>query len=224
MRPPPCLTLPFPRHGSAAPSGVQEAIVAPLAKWPSRVIWVGFMEPVAVRLAQAILSVMGEWSKVCGIRFVYKPWPQAQVRITVAGSDWWSCVGTEALATPQNQPTMALGGCTLASLNPGGILHETGHVLGFEHEHQRADVVRRIVPARAYALFWSWYGWTKPDVDAYVLTALDPRTHWLSPFPDSNSIMAYELPAQIMSDAKAFGGTATGISAMDARWAKILYP
>lgn len=224
-RRPPCLTLPYPRPGLAPPPEAEAAIVSPLAKWPSPVISVGFLEPVAVKLAQAILKIMGEWSKVCGVRFVYSSWPHAQVRITVAGSDWWSCVGTEALGVPQNQPTMALGGCTLNALNPGGIIHETGHVIGFEHEHQRPDVVARIVPAAAYKVFWDWYGWDKSMVDAYVLTPLDSRTHWLSPGPaDTNSIMAYELPAEVMKDHKPFGGTATGISLMDARWAAILYP
>ena len=50
------------------------------------------------------------------------------------------------------------------------VRHETGHTLGFPHEHMRRELVARIDPQRAYAYFLATQGWDRAMVDAQVLT------------------------------------------------------
>ena len=71
----------------------------------------------------------------------------AKLRITfkaVGDDNWyWSALGTKALDRskyPSTKPTMRLAGLPdefpPSELHRGNILHEFGHVLGLEHEHQ----------------------------------------------------------------------------------------
>ena len=40
------------------------------------------------------------------------------------------------------------------------VRHEAGHTLGFEHEHMRSDLVKRIDRAKAIAFYDKDQGWT----------------------------------------------------------------
>jgi hypothetical protein len=53
------------------------------------------------------------------------------------------------------------------------VRHETGHTLGFPHEHLRKELVARIDPHKVYAYFLATQGWDRATVDAQVLTPLD---------------------------------------------------
>ncbi len=52
----------------------------------------------------------------------------------------WSKVGSSALSADKNEPTMVLNlhGMTKAEQR-SMVLHEFGHALGLDHEHQRSD-------------------------------------------------------------------------------------
>jgi hypothetical protein len=83
------------------------------------------------------------------------------VRITLRGQGYWSYLGTDILTIPPNQPTMCLQNMDRQSEAEltRVVRHETGHTLGFPHEHLRREIVQRINPQAAYAFFGWVSGW-----------------------------------------------------------------
>ena len=102
------------------------------------------------------------------------------------------------------------------------VRHETGHTLGFPHEHMRQELVARIDPNKAYDYFWRTQGWNRAMVDAQVLTPLDQKSIMGTP-PDQTSIMCYQLPSLITRDGKPIVG-GIDINATDAAFAARIYP
>jgi len=103
------------------------------------------------------------------------------------------------------------------------VRHETGHTLGFPHEHLRAEIVNRIDPAKAIAFFQTTYGWSAQQTTYNVLTAIPNSALIATAQADTHSIMAYWLPASIMKDGIAVDG-GTNIDALDAQFAASVYP
>ncbi len=85
--------------------------------------------------------------------------PQGQtgdVRISTTGMGYWSYLGTDIMLVPKSNPTMNLQGFSMftrESEYKRVVRHETGHTLGFPHEHLRKEIVANIDPARAYKYF-----------------------------------------------------------------------
>jgi hypothetical protein len=65
----------------------------------------------------------------------------ADIRISFLFPGYWSLVGTDSIdrsIVPAHEPSMNFGGFTQALPNgwQATVLHEFGHALGFQHEHQ----------------------------------------------------------------------------------------
>jgi hypothetical protein len=191
----------------------------------SRTLTVSFLEPTPSDLQQRILGHMNAWNR-CG-SIAFSPVGRGgQIRITRAQSGYWSYLGTDILHIPANRPTMCLQGFSMSTLESEYmrvVRHETGHTLGFPHEHMRKALISRIDPQKAYQWFLSNYGWDKATVDAQVLTPLDEAT-LMGTDPDDTSIMAYQLPASIMKPGKPAIPGGTDINATDCAFCGTLYP
>ena len=55
------------------------------------------------------------------------------------------------------------------------VRHETGHTLGFPHEHMRGELVAKIDPDKAIAYFGGRRDGTRAEVRAQVLTPIEER-------------------------------------------------
>ena len=124
-----------------------------------------------------------------------------------------------------NQPTMNLQGFTMTTPEreyKRVVRHETGHSLGFPHEHMRRALVARIDPQKAYAYFLQTYGWSKAMVDQQVLTPL-PQGSFMGTPADQDSIMCYQLPGSITKDGLPIRG-GVDIDVTDYRFASQIYP
>src|ERR1051326_5258639 len=109
---------------------------------------------------------------------------------------------------PKSRQTMNLEGFTMntpESEYRRVVRHETGHTLGFPHEHMRKALVARIDPQKAYDYFLRTQGWPKDVVDQQVLTSLNEASLMATP-PDQTSIMCYQLPGSITRDGKPIIG------------------
>ena len=190
-----------------------------------RTLTVSFIEPATpINLRLKILSHMNAWGKTIGISFALTN-GVGQVRISLKGSGYWSYLGTDILLIPKTQPTMNLQGFSLTTPDSEYkrvVRHETGHTLGFPHEHMRKEIIARIDPQKAYAYFWTTYGWPKATVDAQVLTPLKAN-EIVGTAPDQQSIMCYQLPGSITKDGKPILG-GLDIDALDYAFAGKLYP
>jgi hypothetical protein len=167
---------------------------------------------------------MNAWTKTASISFVATT-GVGDVRISRGPGGYYSYLGTDILHIPRNRQTMNLQNFTMKTPESEYrrvVCHETGHTLGFPHEHMRKDLVARIDPAKAYQWFLQTYGWNKAMVDAQVLTPLDEASLMSTP-ADQTSIMCYQLPGLITKDGKPIIG-GVDINQTDYAFAGKIYP
>ncbi|HYE33991.1 M12 family metallopeptidase [Methylocaldum sp.] len=189
-----------------------------------RTLTISFMESTPADLKTRIISHMNAWTKTGCISFVGTN-GTGDIRISREPGGYWSYLGTDVLLIPKNRPTMNLQGFTMRtpeSEYKRVVHHETGHTLGFPHEHMRKDLVARIDPAKAYKWFLETYGWDRATVDSQVLTPLDEASLMGTP-ADQTSIMCYQLPRVITKDGKPITG-GTDINQTDYMFAGKIYP
>jgi hypothetical protein len=189
-----------------------------------RTLTVSFLEATPTTLRDRILLHMNAWNRCCGVRFRFTT-GTGQVRISRAGAGYWSYLGTDILLIPQNKPTMNLQAFSMTTSEAEYrrvVRHETGHTLGFPHEHMRSELVNRIDKQKAYAYFAATQGWSKAQVDAQVLTPLNQATIIGTP-ADQTSVMCYRLPGSITKNGQPILG-GPDINATDCAFAGRVYP
>jgi hypothetical protein len=214
----------------AVPPGViQPSHLALLTakRWPTTGVslTVGFLGTVDPALQTRILSHMNAWASYCNAHFTLTT-VNPQVRISLTGSGYWSYLGTDILSIAAGQPTMNLQGFSMTTAESEYhrvVRHETGHTLGFPHEHTRSEIVSRIDPVKAKAYFLANDGWDAATVTAQVLTPLNDSALIETAHADPSSIMCYWLPASIMKDNIAVVG-GTDIDTQDQQFAGQVYP
>lgn len=134
------------------------------------------------------------------------------------GQGSWSYVGTDCRSIPQSAPTMNLGWS-----ERGTILHEFGHAIGLQHEHQQVaggiEWNREVVMA---SLSGPPNYWSAEQIESNVLRKLNPTDIVGSDF-DLESIMLYDYPKEW-----TLNGIETKrhqyLSVQDRAWAHRVYP
>jgi hypothetical protein len=189
-----------------------------------RTLPVSFLDNPSSQLRKMILNHMNAWSKTASFQFVETS-GTGVVRIAREIDGYWSYVGTDILHIASGRPTMNLEGFTTKTPESEFrrvVRHETGHTLGFPHEHMRKELVALIDPKKAYVYFLKTQGWSKDVVDAQVLTPLDEGSIF-GTNPDQASIMCYQIPGSITRNGRPIIG-GTDINAMDYAFAGQIYP
>lgn len=191
----------------------------------ARRLTVSFLEKPSYQFRLLILRHMNAWySAGTNVHFVYTT-GTGDVRITTQPDGYWSYLGTDIHMIAPTDPTMCLEAFTVNTPDSEYrrvVRHETGHSLGFVHEHMRKELVAQIDPGKAYAYFARYDGWDRQTVDEQVLTPLDDRTIMGTP-PDQTSIMCYQLPGSItINGTPILGGL--DINATDIGYARKIYP
>lgn len=190
---------------------------------------VGFIDPASAALKKKILSHMNAWGKFSNVQFVLSTnKPQVRISFSTPPPDngYWSYLGTDILSVPANEPTMNLDGFSMNTPDSEFfrvVRHETGHTLGFPHEHLRAQIINKIDREKAIALFMRTQGWTRAEVIAQVLTPISNSALMATAQADPKSIMCYDLPGSIMKNGNAVPG-GTDIDSLDAQFAGSIYP
>ena len=201
-------------------------------RWPARgkVLTVQFLDGEKMELRRKILLHMNAWTRTISVSFKLTR-GTGDVRIARLDSPpdlsgYWSYIGTEILEIEEDEPTMNLEGFTMKTPEPEFrrvVRHEAGHTLGFEHEHMRGALVRRIDRKKAYAYFDRTQGWTPEEVDDQVLTPLEAKSVMGTRTSDPLSIMCYQLPGEIMKDGRPIVG-GKDINPRDFKFAGSVYP
>lgn len=187
---------------------------------------VGFLDDAPLDLRTRIVSHMNAWSKTANVQFVQTS-TDPQVRIARSpGGGYWSYVGTDILSIPADQPTMNLDSFSMSTPESEFhrvVRHETGHTIGFPHEHMRGELVARIDPDKAIAFFAETQGWSEEEVRQQVLTPLEDSSLLGTPLADPKSIMCYQIPGTITKDGQPIIG---GLDIDDSDYAFVasIYP
>ncbi|MFG1955248.1 hypothetical protein [Micromonospora sp. NPDC048830] len=187
-----------------------------------RVLSVSFMESTPPDLRARILSHMNAWGT--SVTFA-ETGGVGDVRISRGPGGYWSNLGTDITLVPPSVQTMNLDGFTMSTSEAEFrrvVRHETGHTLGFPHEHLRRELVQRIDPSKAYAFYLACCGWTQDMVDTNVLTPLEESAILGTPV-DQHSIMCYPIPSSITRDGSPIPGGAD-FSGWDLTFARTIYP
>ncbi|MEM7157825.1 MAG: M12 family metallopeptidase [Myxococcota bacterium] len=215
-------------HHSDAGGPTARLAVVERRRWHTQGVHltVEFLDDPPAELINRILSHMNSWGDTADVRFVHTR-DVGDVRIARLPNDGhWSLVGTDILVEHKDQPTMNLDGFTLSTSESElrrVVRHETGHTLGFPHEHMRREIIDRIDPEEAIRYFEREFGWDRDDVWTQVLTPLEERSIIGTTHADDISIMTYQLPGQIMKDRKPVPGGAD-ISRLDREFIATIYP
>lgn len=189
---------------------------------------VGFLDTPPTDLRKRILLHMNAWSKFANVAFVESR-VDPDVRISRQGGEdggYWSYVGTDIHHIPDGQPTMNLEAFTMQTPESEFIRvirHETGHTLGFPHEHMRQELIAKIDREKAIKHFMATQGWSRAEVIAQVLTPISAGSLWGTAHADGRSIMCYQIPGKITKDGKPIPG-GLDIDKEDADFAAVIYP
>lgn len=187
---------------------------------------VGFLDGPEPALRRRILLHMNARAKTANVQFVEaKTDPRMRIA-RVANIGYWSYVGTDLLSIQPSEQTMNLEGFTTQTDEKEFhrvVRHETGHTLGFPHEHMRAELVKKIDPKRAIEYFERTQGWSKEEVEQQVLIKIEDSSVRGTPHTEPNSIMCYQIPGFLTKDGKPISG-GLDIDAMDYAFAAQLYP
>lgn len=188
---------------------------------------VGFLDNPPANLRKRIIQHMNAWNKTANVKFVEtKTSPQVRIaRVSGDAGGYWSYVGTDILHIPAKEQTMNLEGFTMDTPDSEFVRvvrHETGHTLGFPHEHMRRALVEKLDVAKTLAYFERTQGWSEEEVRAQVLTPIE-ESSLLGTAADPNCIMCYQIPGDITKDGKPIVG-GKDIDPSDYAFAAKIYP
>jgi hypothetical protein len=182
--------------------------------------------------AAVIRQAFSEW-KGLGIGLDFKEvndLSEAEVRIGFSLSDGSSAsaVGRDVLTIPLNEPTTVYGWDLQTPYGRGTALHELGHVLGMEHEHQNPFAGIKWHEEEVYqSLARPPNSWSRETTFHNILETLDPQQVSGSSW-DPDSIMEYEFEPGLIDEPDKFdreGLRPPGVlSQEDKEWALKWYP
>ena len=182
--------------------------------------------------ADAIRDAFAEW-KAVGIGLEFKEvneLSEAEVRIGYSTADGRSAsaVGRDVLRVPLNEPTTVYGWDLTTPYGHGTALHELGHVIAMEHEHQNPYAGIKWHEQAVYdALAKPPNNWDHATTYHNILEKLSSQQVQGSTW-DPDSIMEYEFEPGLIDEPEEYdinGLTPPGtLSSADKKWALKWYP
>jgi hypothetical protein len=179
------------------------------------------------KIRHHILEHMNAWSEFCDVRFAQST-NNPEVRITFRGTGLWSYIGTGILTFPADKPTMCLENFDSPNVQESdirrGVRHETGHTLGFAHEHLRASLIAWIDRPLAIQYYRMREGWDEETTVRNVLTPLRDENITATADVDVHSIMCYGIPQSILKPGAPRINGGQDFSQFDRDMAATVYP
>jgi len=168
-----------------------------------------------------------KWEAFANIRFEFiNDLKAANIKVGLFKSGQsWSWLGRDVLFNPLNAYTMNFGsfGVNTDEQEMGRvIIHEFGHVLGFDHEHLSPASPLRWNLDKTYKYYKEKNNWTPEHVDLNVIKKLNQNNTNYSAY-DRYSVMHYTIPEDLLLSGS---GTTINykISQIDGQYARLWYP
>lgn len=219
--------------------GQLEAVVQTALKWPGNRASVCFFDG-RREARDHVARTAQKWSQSNALTFDFgpegnrrtcNPAAPSDIRISFRGSGYWSYVGIQAKHIDSRKQTLNLQGMdktTFGSGDDGVILHEFGHAIGFEHEHQ--SPVSGCEEEFDWEYLYTSMGWGPAEVDRNMrrLNVSSSMGGLLTTRFDDKSVMLYSLSADAFKNprsARCYIPQANNdISALDLKATQIVYP
>jgi hypothetical protein len=189
---------------------------------PGQVIYILFLNGNNTQ-KDKVKQIAREWTQYANLRFDFDGnTANAQVRISFEEQSNYSFIGTDCIAIPQSQLTMALlvsASTTVSFEDRKGVLREFGHAIGLLNEQQNPNAHIKWNKTKVYTDFAKNYGWAKSNVDNNFFIQWTAKS---KPF-DQHSIMMAEIPAKYTLDGFQTSET-DQLSESDKLFVARLYP
>jgi len=112
----------------------------------------------------------------------------------------WSYLGTDSASNQLGYSNVSMN---LATVEAPTVLHEFGHALGLNHEHQHPCAAIELIEHQVIKdLAGPPYFWTESEIRRNVLQRLATPDVMTTPF-DPESIMIYALPGRWLRNGKS---------------------
>lgn len=198
--------------------------------WPNASkLRIGFVdEDLSSEHKQMIINAINQWQAYVNLRFEFidgrkgtPGYQKGDIRITTQYDKNWSLLGTTARVQARSTPTMSLGVKPSDPKFVSTVMHEFGHALGADHEHQHPYANIPWDVPKVYA-FYASKGYSAEVVDAAVLTKRSVEDALTLPY-DRLSIMHYPVDnALTLGDWEV--GTNLTLSEKDKAFMALAYP
>jgi len=175
-------------------------------------------------LQKRVMHEAKEWEKHCGIRFHFGSKPDSDLRVAFQCNGHWSYVGRDNRGIALNKATMnlQLTDWTEAAEVRRVVLHEFGHAIGLEHEHQHPEGEIKWNEPKVIAYYTQTQGWEEKETRFQVLRRSN-SSNYLSTGVDSKSIMMYPIPAALTLDGYTTKWNLV-LTQRDQQWVREAYP
>ena len=183
------------------------------------------------RVQSRVAAIASEWSRYVNVKFAFVNEGESDIRISIYPNNYpngkgsWSAIGTDARRISSTEPTMNYGWLTPDTSEQEYrrvVLHEFGHALGFNHEHQSPAGGILWNRDKAFAYYSKMNGWDAEKVEMNVFQSADASQTRYSNF-DPKSIMLYPIPTELTLNGFSSGNNSE-LSDNDKIFAGEVYP